>query len=136
MGTRKILTRNLGFVHPFIHLGLGVEFQQSAIVAEALAQACIRHDDYLFPFFHDAEEGSGSDHHLGSLMVDLLAEARCKQKIKNSTSFSTFERLEDGVLQNARLEITRIASRWSVESGDVNRVATELLNASGSVLRT
>ncbi|KAK0823210.1 hypothetical protein LTR73_008681 [Friedmanniomyces endolithicus] len=128
---RRIMVRMfMGFVHPFIHLGLVVEFQQSAIVAEALAQACIHHDDYLFPFFHDAEEGSGNDHHRGSLMVELLAEARCEQKIKNSTSFSTFERLEDGVLQNARLEITRIASRWSVESGDVNRVATELLNAS------
>lgn len=30
-----------GFLHPIIHLGFGVEFQQPAIIAEALAQAAV-----------------------------------------------------------------------------------------------
>lgn len=35
-----------GFLHPMIHLGFGVEFQQPAIIAEALAQAAV-HDNWI-----------------------------------------------------------------------------------------
>ena len=37
-----LLILNLtGFLHPLIHLGFGIEFEQPAIVAEALAQAAV-----------------------------------------------------------------------------------------------
>ena len=32
---------SLGFLHPIIHLGFGIEFNQPAIIAEALAQYVI-----------------------------------------------------------------------------------------------
>lgn len=35
-----------GFLHPMIHLGFGIEFQQPAIIAEALAQAAV-HDNWI-----------------------------------------------------------------------------------------
>jgi hypothetical protein len=34
-----------GILHPLIHLGFGVEFEQPAIIAEALALAAV-HDDW------------------------------------------------------------------------------------------
>lgn len=35
----------LGFLHPLIHLGFGLEFRQPAIIAEALAMTSVHIDD-------------------------------------------------------------------------------------------
>ena len=40
------LTAWIGFLHPIIHLGFGVEFKQPAIIAEALAEAAV-HDNWI-----------------------------------------------------------------------------------------
>ncbi|KAL2016664.1 hypothetical protein VTK56DRAFT_3208 [Thermocarpiscus australiensis] len=44
-----------GAYHPVIHLGLGVEFEQLGIVAEALAQAVAHDDSNIKTFFAAAE---------------------------------------------------------------------------------
>lgn len=44
------LLKFTGFLHPLIHLGFGVEFDQPAIVAEALAQAAVVSRIFQFPF--------------------------------------------------------------------------------------
>ncbi|OMP82050.1 hypothetical protein BK809_0006359 [Diplodia seriata] len=40
----------VGFAHPMIHLGYGLEFRQPAVVAEALAQAAV-HESWGKDFF-------------------------------------------------------------------------------------
>ena len=54
--TNTTLIRPQGFLHPMIHLGFGIEFNQPAIMAEALAQAAV-HDNWIgtllaFESFH------------------------------------------------------------------------------------
>ena len=44
-----------GFLHPIIHVGFGVEFEQPAIVAEALAQAAV-HDTWISKFLVPCEK--------------------------------------------------------------------------------
>lgn len=46
-----------GLLHPMIHLGYGLEFNQPAIVAEALANAAI-HDDFMGTICFPAEQVS------------------------------------------------------------------------------
>ena len=71
-----------GFLHPLIHLGFGVEFQQPAIVAEALAQAAV-HDNWIGPFLHGAEEAAASiDESKG--LVQLLNEIRADKKLSTA----------------------------------------------------
>ncbi|KAG6015673.1 hypothetical protein E4U41_004579, partial [Claviceps citrina] len=48
-----------GAYHPVIHLGLGIEFEQPAIVAEALAQAAAHDDSHIGAYFAACEAQAG-----------------------------------------------------------------------------
>jgi hypothetical protein len=51
-----------GFLHPLIHLGFGIEFNQPAIIAEALAQGCC-HDSWISPYLLKTEAASTTAAH-------------------------------------------------------------------------
>lgn len=40
------LTDDAGYVHGIMHIGLGLEFKQTPILAEGLAEAAVHHDSY------------------------------------------------------------------------------------------
>lgn len=65
-----------GILHPIIHLGFGVEFEQPAIIAEALAQAAV-HDNWEAAHLLESEKAakkSGSNHGSDVTIVQLIEE--------------------------------------------------------------
>ena len=84
-----MLVRMLGGVlHPIIHLGFGVEFEQPAIVAEALAQAAV-HDRYEAAHLLESEEEArkhsaqcGCDRPFVELLDDIFANRGSGGKTK------------------------------------------------------
>jgi hypothetical protein len=60
-----------GFLHPIIHLGFGIEFQQPAIIAEALAQAAV-HDNWMQSLFIGAEKAANQVRGPSKSIVALL----------------------------------------------------------------
>ena len=71
-----------GILHPIIHLGFGVEFEQPAIIAEALAQAAV-HDNREAAHLLDSEKAAKSQSPVGQSdksIVQLLGEIYAEKK--------------------------------------------------------
>lgn len=68
-----------GFLHPIIHLGFGIEFQQPAIIAESLAQACC-HDSWIGKALVPAEQAAKQNGNDKSIF-ELLDELRSNKEI-------------------------------------------------------
>jgi len=118
----------VGFLHPIIHLGFGIEFEQPAIVAEALAQAAV-HDNRLTPFLMESERVAQSQHSSGETMEELLDQVRADQKVATSAHWGDRNKLRDGVLVRAREEMIRYASQWRVDEASLRQKTAEMYNA-------
>ncbi|KAL5048447.1 hypothetical protein BDW71DRAFT_177695 [Aspergillus fruticulosus] len=120
-----------GLVHPVIHLGFGIEFNQPAIIAEALAQTAI-HDDWTgLRFLFPAEQAAGG---IGKpaqkTMLQLLEEARANTKLANSVRFEDGNKLRDGVLKRAGEEMIKIAAQYTVSEEQMAEKYAEMVDVS------
>lgn len=126
-----------GAYHSIIHLGLGVEFEQPGVIAEALAQAAA-HDSFDTDyFFHTAEQkaaaaaekgGKGS---YGESLVNLLTEIRSTPNLVEAGRVQGLigtMKMKKAVLVRAGDQIIDIASRFRVSEEDLERKTAEVLN--------
>ena len=121
-----------GFLHPIIHLGFGVEFQQPAIVAEALAQAAV-HDSWLNPFLLGAEKAAASTGNSKSL-VGLLDEIRADRKLSTAAHWSDSNKIRDGILVRAPNEMIKYASQFKVGTEELAEKTAEATNAASEAI--
>ncbi|KAF2803118.1 uncharacterized protein BDZ99DRAFT_427605 [Mytilinidion resinicola] len=117
-----------GFLHPIIHLGFGVEFQQPAIIAEALAQAAI-HDTWIGRFLLPAEEAAKKINVSKSKsLVELLAEIQADKKLSTAADWDDGNKIRDGLLKRAPNEMIKYASRYSVQESELDEKVAEMTN--------
>lgn len=116
-----------GFLHPIIHLGFGVEFQQPAIVAEALAQAAV-HESWLNPYLLGAEKAAFSTGDSKSL-VGLLDEIRADRKLSTAAHWTDSNKIRDGILVRAPDEMVKYASQFKVGTEELAEKTAEATNA-------
>ncbi|KAF2841341.1 hypothetical protein M501DRAFT_544037 [Patellaria atrata CBS 101060] len=118
-----------GFLHPLIHLGFGVEFQQPAIVAEALAQTAV-HDSWIAPLFHDSERKAKEKTSGSKSLVELLADIQANEKIRSAPKWSDGNKIRDGILARAGDEMTDITSQYLVKpDDDLDEATAKLMNS-------
>ena len=121
-----------GFYHPLIHLGYGVEFEQPAIVAEALAQAAV-HDVWVAKFFKPLADQLPAAEGPPPPLVRLLEEARSDKQLVDSVRESDGNKVRDGILARAPDAMLRVARQWHVHprtQAGVDRATAEMINAS------
>lgn len=118
----------LGFLHPIIHLGFGVEFKQPAIIVEALAQAAT-HDNWLARFLLPAEEKAKTSTKSKSL-VQLIHEAQQNEKLRSAPNWNDANKVRDGVLARAPDEMLELASQWTVKPEELEQKTAEMIGAS------
>jgi hypothetical protein len=122
-----------GFLHPIIHLGFGIEFQQPAIMAEALAQAAV-HDNWMKPLFlgceKAAEANRGKDRPQKTI-VQLLEEAKNDEKLRDAAHWEDGNKIRDGILKRAPDEIIKLASQYTIEDNELEEKTAEMINAAG-----
>lgn len=119
----------IGFFHPIIHLGFGLEFNQPAIIAEALAQACI-HDDWMKDLLLPSEKAA-SETPLQSLktMPELLTAIRTDPKLSAAAHWDDGNKIKDGILVRAPEEMLKYAAQWRVPEGMLQEKTAEMMNA-------
>ncbi len=117
----------VGFLHPIIHLGFGVEFEQPVILAEALAQAAA-HDNWMSPFLLGAEKAAASSSDSTSLVV-LLDEIRDDQKLSTAAHWDDGNKIRDGILARAPNEMVKYASKFRVKEKELEAKTAEMTNA-------
>ena len=119
-------------MHPLIHLGFGVEFQQPAIVAEALAQAAV-HDNWIGPFLHGAEEAAASiDESKG--LVQLLDEIRADKKLSTAAEWNDGNKIRDGIMVRAPNDMIKYASQFKVKVHEIAAKTAEMTNAASKYI--
>jgi hypothetical protein len=105
-----------GILHPIIHLGFGVEFEQPAIIAEALAQAAV-HDNWEASHLIKSEKAArahGTDHRRHTTIVQLL------QEIYENTKLGPEDK-------------TKYASQVRVTEDNLEEKTAEMINAAGKI---
>ncbi|KIW89991.1 uncharacterized protein Z519_09421 [Cladophialophora bantiana CBS 173.52] len=121
-----------GYYHPFIHLGYGVEFNQPAIVAEALAQACV-HSTYMDAFFELAAAEAAKPLVEPDTMVNLLSKIRTDAKVSTAAHWDDTQKVRDGVLARAKDEMIAYVAQWRVSppysTQRLDEAAAEVINA-------
>lgn len=122
-----------GLIHPFIHLGFGLEFKQPTIVAQALAQAAV-HEANLKEFLLNTEKRAGGVGHNGKkTLVELQHECRADSRLRNSVHWSDSNKITDGIFKRAPEEMMKYASQFTVRPEDIDERVAELVNAAGKI---
>ncbi|EME39560.1 hypothetical protein DOTSEDRAFT_38729 [Dothistroma septosporum NZE10] len=118
-----------GFLHPIIHLGFGIEFQQPAIVAEGLAQvAC--HDDWIGRLLLPAEKAAKDRKDEGSKSIaQLLDEIHDDSALEQAAQWPDGNKIRDGVLARAGDRMVYYASQIRVKPEELKEKTAEMTNA-------
>jgi len=118
-----------GFLHPLIHLGFGIEFEQPAIIAEALAQAAI-HSGWIAKFFSSAEQAASKNRSGPSKsMAELLDEVRNDKEIYDAPLWSDGNKIRDGILARAGDRMISYTSQYHVNPEELEEKTAEMINA-------
>ncbi|MCJ1441062.1 MAG: hypothetical protein MMC23_001548 [Stictis urceolatum] len=108
------------FVHPLIHMGYGVEFEQPALVAEGLAEACV-HDNWVGGTLGDAEVLARRNREQGQgvekTLVELALEARGTKVLKEVARPISIPKRRDPVLEMGLPEMVALMAQWRVGQG-------------------
>ncbi|TDZ29794.1 Oxidoreductase ptaJ [Colletotrichum spinosum] len=123
----------MGLLHPLIHLGFGVEFNQPAIVAEALAQAAVHSDDYFFTFFHEADALAKRPGVPKKSLAELVDLAAADENCRKAANSEIFDKMLDGVLKNAKTEFLNLAVQYRVGEDEIEVRTAELCNATAYI---
>jgi hypothetical protein len=122
-----------GFLHPIIHTGFGIEFQQPAIIAEGLAQACV-HDKWMESLFLGLEEAAETNRGKADrkTIVQLLEETKNDKEVSNAAHWEDGNKIRDGIMKRAQDRMIAIASQYTIqEDDDLEEKTAEMINAAG-----
>ncbi|KAH7356199.1 hypothetical protein BKA66DRAFT_595891 [Pyrenochaeta sp. MPI-SDFR-AT-0127] len=115
-------------LHPLIHLGFGIEFDQPAIIAEGLAQAAV-HQPEVSHFFNAIEASSNYVvNQPGRPMIDLIREIANNDKIRNAEYWGDGSFIVDELLIKAPKELWDIAAQWRVSARELNERTAEMIH--------
>ncbi|KAB8303177.1 hypothetical protein EYC80_004624 [Monilinia laxa] len=114
-----------GFLHPLIHLGFGIEFNQPAIIAEALAQASV-HDNWVYKYLSDVEKKAQPG---DKTIPQLLDEIRADTKLSTAAKWEDGNKIRDGILARAPDEMAKYASQWTVGQGELEAKTAQMINS-------
>jgi hypothetical protein len=120
-----------GFLHPLIHLGFGVEFNQPSIVAEALSQSCV-HDNWIAPLFLESEKAATKLRDRGTppkSAMDLLKDIQRDEKLKASTHWPDPNKIRDGILARAPDRMVHHASQYYIQdASELDKRTAEMMH--------
>ncbi|KAK3370057.1 hypothetical protein B0H63DRAFT_497224 [Podospora didyma] len=124
-----------GAYHPIIHLGFGVEFDQPAIVAEALAQGASHDRMNIEEVLFAAEKlasASKRNEKKPTPLIELMHQIRANDRIRTAPKWSDLgNKMKDGVVGRAGDEMARLAAEFSMDAtseDDVDRRTAEMIS--------
>ena len=107
-------------------MGFGIEFNQPAIIAEALAQACV-HDKWISSYLLTTERAASSP--TAKTLPQLIDEIRADPKLSVAAHWDDGNKIRDGILKRAPDEMIEFAKQWTVASGELEKKTAEMTNA-------
>ncbi|KAJ5654860.1 hypothetical protein N7490_001863 [Penicillium lividum] len=124
----------LGFIHPLIQLGFGVEFNLSYLSCEALAMSCTQFDEDALPLLIRAEEMAKTRQDRLSL-VEITDLCSADQILLDSAVFENLNFFSvKGLVGSHPDRILEYASRYTVNEDEIALRSAELCNASSYIM--
>ncbi|KAK2743543.1 hypothetical protein FQN57_004840 [Myotisia sp. PD_48] len=121
-----------GLIHPMIHLGFGLEFNQPAIIAQALAETAT-HEASLKTFAIPAEQAAGKVGNPGKkTLVQLQKELHDDPIISGSMKWSDTNKILGGVMYRAPEKMIDYAAQFTVGPDQIEEKLAEIINAAGT----
>ncbi|OAL71353.1 hypothetical protein A7D00_4254 [Trichophyton violaceum] len=118
-----------GLIHPLIHLGFGIEFNQPSIIAQGLAQTAT-HNKQLETFFQSAEKmARDAGKPSNKTLVQLQDELRNDSDIKQSVEWADSSKFFDGVMHRCPEKMIEYASQFNVDPSQFDEKLAELINS-------
>jgi hypothetical protein len=112
-----------------IHLGFGIEFKQPAIIAEALAQACV-HVNWTGKFLLATEKAAKSHSAPSNKTIpELLDEIRADKKLSTAADWDDNNKIRDGIIVRAPDEMIKYATQWTVTPENLEQKTVEMINS-------
>ncbi|KAI5292019.1 hypothetical protein KEM55_008149, partial [Ascosphaera atra] len=119
-----------GFVHPFIHLGFGLEFNQPAIIAQALAETATHQEKGLGDFLHKAEYAAAHYQlQVSQTLSDLQEAVRKDEKIANAVTYDDADKL-GALIKRAGDRMVHYTSQFRASHLTIDQKMAEIMNAS------
>lgn len=106
-----------GFLHPIIHAGFGIEFEQPAIVAEGLSM-CAVSSSWLNKYFEaiglHISSSTSSPTPSSKSLFDILTEIQSNADLTTCAKWSDSNKILDGVLARASQPMVQLVSQFRV----------------------
>jgi hypothetical protein len=126
----------LGFLHPLIHLGYGIEFNQPAIVAEGLAQTAVHKNEVAVVMLGtEAAAQAAAAAAAGRTMaqkfpslLDLIHQVHSTEGVRDASCWGDGSWIEDIPLTKAPHELWEIAAQWCVSPEELDARTAEMIN--------
>ncbi|KAJ5819745.1 hypothetical protein N7474_005336 [Penicillium riverlandense] len=125
------LTLIAGFLHPLIHLGYGIEFNQPAIIAEGLAQSAVHKNEVSVAMLGAEAAASSLPGEPSPSLIDLLNQVRSNKSVRDASCWGDGSWIEDVPLTQAPEELWRIAAQWRVQPNELKAKTAEMINVNG-----
>ncbi|KAK0635232.1 hypothetical protein B0T17DRAFT_483728, partial [Bombardia bombarda] len=120
-----------GFFHPMIQLMCALEFQQPAIVAEALAQAAVHGKDdngFLLESERLANANPSAAEKMGPI-IDLVKAVRADEALATAATAGQVDQVSQGVLRYAKDELIKIGARVKAKPEELDERTAEMYDA-------
>jgi Questin oxidase-like len=116
-----------GLLHPLIHLGFGLEFDQPAIVAEALAQAAV-HENWISPLFVAAEEEAKKYDGDGKTLDEVMEQLKGDDAVRAIVQWDDDNKTRDGVMKRGMEVVPKIVAQWQVKEDQLQEKTAEMIS--------
>lgn len=121
----------LGIFHPYIHLGYAFEYNQPAIVAEAIAMACVHEPDpdemapiYIWSERLSREKSQSDKKDLRQIMEDVRQSTVLQASIDGDNSLDRSK----NVVANATNPMVEQAAAYSISEPDLEERLYEMFD--------
>ncbi|KAL1304684.1 hypothetical protein AAFC00_003639 [Neodothiora populina] len=117
-----------GFLHPQIHLGFGVEFNQPAIIAESLAQTAV-HEGWMKDLLISAEDAASSrSSEPSKSFVEIIDQIQATISLRDAADVDG-NRIRDGIMRTDSKTMIDMMSQYKISSADeLEERTAEMIN--------
>lgn len=126
-----LLRLHAGVVHPLIQLMYGLEWKQPAIVAQALAQACVHNVQGLDQLLLVCEQQANAAPRSTKMpsLLSMYERVRMDPQLACSVRMEDKSKIEDGIIQRAKDVMLAILEQVHVEPEELEEKTAEMFHA-------
>ncbi|RMJ18183.1 hypothetical protein CDV36_002157 [Fusarium kuroshium] len=125
-----LLRLHAGVVHPLIQLMYGLEWEQPAIVAQALAQTCVHNIEGLDQLLLDGERLANANPDPADMpsLLSMYEKVRTDPQLTGSVRMEDKSKIEDGIVQRAKDAMLAILEQVHVELDKLDERTAEMFH--------